>query len=123
MGCSNPHPHGQVWSLSYVPTEPATELASFTSYAESGKGSGSLLLDYAILEKEKRERVVVQNEDWLVVTPFWSIWPFEVMGMSMNHPLCLCCPEKLTLKPCSASCKEEDRFVGGLVRRRGHLAR
>lgn len=35
MGCSNPHPHGQVWSLSEVPTLPATELASLQRYRSS----------------------------------------------------------------------------------------
>lgn len=35
MGCSNPHPHGQVWSLSDVPTLPATEITSLRRYALS----------------------------------------------------------------------------------------
>ena len=26
MGCSNPHPHGQVWATSYVPQELATDM-------------------------------------------------------------------------------------------------
>lgn len=77
MGCSNPHPHGQVWASDSLPTEPAKEdhhqLKYFRMY-------GSLLLqDYAHLEMEKGQRIVVCNEDWVVVVPFWAVWPFETL--------------------------------------------
>ena len=77
MGASNPHPHGQVWALDVVPSEPTREDARQRAYlAEHG---APLLLDYAALEHERRERVVVENEHWLAVVPFWAVWPFELL--------------------------------------------
>ncbi|MEJ2290541.1 MAG: UDP-glucose--hexose-1-phosphate uridylyltransferase [Deinococcales bacterium] len=77
MGASNPHPHGQVWALDAVPSEPTKEDGRQRSYlAEHGT---PLLLDYAALEAERGERVVVQNEHWLAVVPFWAVWPFELL--------------------------------------------
>lgn len=77
MGCSNPHPHGQVWAQTHLPTEPATKLARFQAYyAEHGR---SLLADYVALEAEQQERIVCANDDWLVVVPYWAAWPFETL--------------------------------------------
>lgn len=76
MGCSNPHPHGQVWATAHLPQETATEDARQREYfAEHGR---PLLLDVA--EREAAgERVVEVNDDWLVIVPFWAAWPFEVL--------------------------------------------
>ena len=76
MGCSNPHPHGQVWATAHVPQEIATEDACQRGYfAEHGR---AMLLDVA--EREAGgERVVEANGAWLAVVPFWAAWPFEVL--------------------------------------------
>jgi UDPglucose--hexose-1-phosphate uridylyltransferase len=77
MGCSNPHPHGQIWAQTQLPSLLQKEHDSQRAfYAEQGK---SLLLDYAQKELHLRERVVVENADWLVVVPFWAAWPFETL--------------------------------------------
>lgn len=77
MGASNPHPHGQVWALDTLPSEPSREDARQRAYlAEHGR---PLLLDYAALEADRGERVVVENEHWLAVVPFWAVWPFELL--------------------------------------------
>ncbi len=77
MGASNPHPHGQVWAGSALPNEPARELRAQAAYFDE---TGSpLLLDYARLEADRGERVVVANADWLVVVPYWAVWPFETL--------------------------------------------
>jgi UDPglucose--hexose-1-phosphate uridylyltransferase len=77
MGCSNPHPHGQIWACSYVPNEPALEdLHQREYFAAHGR---SLLLDYAQQELNLRERVVIETEHWLAVVPHWAAWPFEVL--------------------------------------------
>lgn len=77
MGCSNPHPHGQVWAQEHVPTLVAKEDAQQRQFhQQEGK---SLLLDYAHKESALGERVVVENADWLVVVPFWAAWPFETL--------------------------------------------
>jgi UDPglucose--hexose-1-phosphate uridylyltransferase len=77
MGCSNPHPHGQIWALDALPNEPLKEELEQRRYRqENGR---SLLVEYADLEAEKEERVVVQNEAWLAVVPYWAVWPFETL--------------------------------------------
>lgn len=84
MGCSNPHPHGQIWVTSGLPHEAAVELAQLTSYRRE-KGGRNLLEDYAKLESKKAERVVFENKEFLVVCPWWAIWPFEVMIIAKKH--------------------------------------
>lgn len=78
MGCSNPHPHGQIWITDGLPHELAVELDKLKTYRREHKGT-SLLKDYAQLESEKAERVVFENQQFLAVCPWWAIWPFEVM--------------------------------------------
>ncbi len=76
MGCSNPHPHGQVWATAHVPEEPATEDVQQRAYLlQHGR---PLLLDVAEREADG-ERVVEANEDWLAIVPFWAAWPFETL--------------------------------------------
>ncbi len=77
MGCSQPHPHGQIWAHNHLSTEVAKENVQQKSYQQQ-QGS-SLLQDYAQHESEAQERVVVENEHWLVVVPFWAAWPFETL--------------------------------------------
>lgn len=102
MGCSNPHPHGQVWSLSGVPSLPATELASLKRYAEDTapsttapqgpEGKACLLCEYAHFEvgvAEREGRVVVKNEHFVALVPWWAIWPFELMRTSHSSECCI----------------------------------
>jgi UDPglucose--hexose-1-phosphate uridylyltransferase len=77
MGCSNPHPHGQIWAQQSLPNEPFKEDCQQKIYFNDHHSP--LLVDYALLEIEQRERVVVKNDHWLAVVPFWAIWPFEIM--------------------------------------------
>ena len=76
MGCSMPHPHGQVWANSFLPNEAATEETHQRDYfAAHGR---PLLLDYAT-EEVSGNRVVVETEHWLAVVPYWAAWPFETL--------------------------------------------
>ncbi|OTB00580.1 hypothetical protein M426DRAFT_324236 [Hypoxylon sp. CI-4A] len=84
MGCSNPHPHCQVWTTSTLPEEPAAEIVQMTKYRTQHSGR-HLLGDYVKLEIEKQERIVYQNESFLVVCPWWAVWPFEVMILAKRH--------------------------------------
>ncbi|KAL2808807.1 galactose-1-phosphate uridyl transferase [Aspergillus granulosus] len=84
MGCSNPHPHGQIWTTSSLPEEPAAELEQMKKYRKE-HGGRHLLADYAALESRKQERVVFENDAFLVVCPWWAIWPFETMIVSKSH--------------------------------------
>ena len=85
MGCSNPHPHGQVWAGSALPNEPAKEDRQQRAYFE--QHGSPLLLDYAALEATQGERVVVENEHWLAVVPYWALWPFEILLLPRRHVL------------------------------------
>jgi len=84
MGCSNPHPHCQVWTTTGMPEEPLEELEQLTKYRREHRGH-HLLEDYVKLEMEKEERTVFQNAGFLVVCPWWATWPFEVMIISKKH--------------------------------------
>lgn len=85
MGASNPHPHGQVWAGDALPNEPAQEDANQRAYfAEHG---APLLVRYAELEKNLGERVALENDAWLVVVPYWAVWPFETMVLPRRHVL------------------------------------
>jgi len=78
MGCSNPHPHGQLWASSHVPDEPAIEDERQRAYfAETGH---SLLMEVAAREVGG-PRVVIETPDWLVIVPWWAVWPFETLLM------------------------------------------
>ena len=77
MGCSNPHPHGQVWAGDFIPNEAQKELSQQRSWAADH--ANPLLLSYAELEARAEERVVVMNAHWLVVVPWWAVWPFETL--------------------------------------------
>lgn len=80
MGCSNPHPHGQIWAQETIPDEPAKELKQFSDHFK--KNGCTLLSDYLNLEIKKDERIVVENDDFVVVVPFWAFWPFETLLIS-----------------------------------------
>ncbi|MCC6601990.1 MAG: UDP-glucose--hexose-1-phosphate uridylyltransferase [Anaerolineae bacterium] len=85
MGCSNPHPHGQIWALDTLPNEPAAEdVAQKRYWVENGR---PLLIDYVNLELEQQERIVVQNEHWVAVVPYWAVWPFELLLLPRRHVL------------------------------------
>ena len=82
MGCSNPHPHGQVWAGNFLPNEIAVEDREQRQYRLL---TGSpLLLDYARKEQRSARRVVVQNDHWIAVVPFWAVWPFEVLLLPLR---------------------------------------
>lgn len=84
MGCSNPHPHGQVWTTSSLPEEPATEMEQMQKYRRE-HDEKHMLEDYAALESKTQERVVFENTAFLVVCPWWATWPFETMIISRTH--------------------------------------
>lgn len=80
MGCSNPHPHGQIWSSSSIPVEPEKESKTQKAYFE--KTGRTLLSDYLKAELDKKERLVAENEYFVALVPYWAVWPFETMIIS-----------------------------------------
>ena len=83
MGCSNPHPHSQIWATAHIPNEPVKELAAQAAYLE--QHGSCLLCDYLKNEQADKGRVVVQNGGFTALVPFWAVWPFEVMLISNRH--------------------------------------
>ncbi|KAJ1940419.1 galactose-1-phosphate uridyl transferase, partial [Kickxella alabastrina] len=95
MGCSNPHPHGQVWALSDVPSEPKKEMESLKKFnkkhASNTGPRACLLCSYTKAEEanaaagESTNRVVLQNDSFMGIVPFWAVWPFETMIVAKSH--------------------------------------
>ena len=83
MGASNPHPHCQIWATSHIPDEPALETEAQQAYIAE-KGS-CLLCDYLAAERASGDRVIVENEHFTAIVPWWAVWPFETMILSRRH--------------------------------------
>jgi UDPglucose--hexose-1-phosphate uridylyltransferase len=80
MGCSNPHPHGQIWAQSSLPTQVEKTQNNLKAYFDQHQRT--LLFDYIHEELQKEERIVIENDHFLALVPFWAIWPFETMIVS-----------------------------------------
>jgi UDPglucose--hexose-1-phosphate uridylyltransferase len=83
MGCSNPHPHSQIWASSHIPNEPYKELVQQKAFMEEHQSC--LLCRYLEEEQTNKERVVLENEHFSVVVPFWAVWPFETLLLPHRH--------------------------------------
>lgn len=84
MGCSNPHPHGQIWTTTSLPEEPGIELLHMAQYRRD-HGGAHLLEDYAKMESSKGERTVYENASFWAGCPWWGTWPFEIMVVAKSH--------------------------------------
>jgi len=83
MGCSNPHPHGQVWAEREIPNLPATE---FEKQKHHFDVNGSCMLcDYLRQELIDGSRIVFENDSFAVLVPFWALWPYETMILPKRH--------------------------------------
>lgn len=83
MGCSNPHPHSQIWASGHIPVEPAKELARLDDWLIK---NGECLLCRLVREEKRRgERMVAENEHFSAFVPFWAVWPFELLVASNFH--------------------------------------
>jgi UDPglucose--hexose-1-phosphate uridylyltransferase len=83
MGCSNPHPHGQLWASNSLPNEPAKEDRQQQSYFDQHREP--LLVRYLHQELKKQERIVLENEHWVALVPYWAVWPFELLLLPRRH--------------------------------------
>lgn len=77
MGCSNPHPHCQIWASSYIPNEARVKANNLENYYI--RHQRQLLGDYLTKELQKKERIVIETDEWVVLVPYWAVWPFETM--------------------------------------------
>ena len=83
MGCSNPHPHGQIWAQSSIPQEVSKKATMQLKHWDENKRS--LLYDYLQQELEENERIVCQNSDFVALVPFWAVWPYETLIIPKRH--------------------------------------
>ncbi len=83
MGCSQPHPHGQIWASDFIPNEVYKKDVQQERYAK--EHNSNLLMDYIEFEQQDRSRIVVDTKYWLAVVPFWAVWPFETMLLPKAH--------------------------------------
>lgn len=77
QGCSNPHPHGQIWAQEHIPDEPLKKQQYQARYFRKNKRT--LLADYLAEELKLGERVLFENQHFVTLVPFWAVWPFEAM--------------------------------------------
>ncbi|MCS7061565.1 MAG: UDP-glucose--hexose-1-phosphate uridylyltransferase [Anaerolineae bacterium] len=102
MGCSNPHPHGQLWATRTLPTEPAKEQraqlawltgtpssdaspASIVNLQSAPRDRAPLLLDYLAIERREGTRLIFENDHFTCLVPYWAVWPFETMILPRRH--------------------------------------
>jgi len=83
MGASNPHPHGQIWAQSSLPTQIIKTQANLKAHFDIRQKS--LLEEYLSEEISRNERIVSENEHFTCLVPFWAIWPYETMIISKRH--------------------------------------
>ena len=83
MGCSNPHPHGQVWASDFLPRFVQQEDAGQRAYADTH--GRALLVDYVREELERGVRVVEVSQHWALIVPFWAMWPYETLLAPRRH--------------------------------------
>ncbi|KAK3098097.1 hypothetical protein FSP39_016050 [Pinctada imbricata] len=83
MGCSNPHPHCQVWASSYLPNDPAIKHRTQREYYMKHKSP--MLVDYVKQELNKKERIIIENDSWVWLVPYWAVWPYETMLLPKRH--------------------------------------
>jgi len=83
MGCSNPHPHGQIWAQESIPTEVKKKDIQQKRYWD--QNGLSLLGEYLKQELKLEDRVICKNSSFVALVPFWAIWPFETIIIPKRH--------------------------------------
>lgn len=83
MGASNPHPHCQIWATEHLPDEPAIETAALLEYRQHH--GACMLCDYLKTEAGQKDRIVVENNEFLALVPWWAVWPFETLVLAKSH--------------------------------------
>ncbi|MBK9925169.1 MAG: UDP-glucose--hexose-1-phosphate uridylyltransferase [Anaerolineales bacterium] len=83
MGCSNPHPHSQIWGTELIPNEPAKELERQKAYFNAN--NRTLLSDYLAEEHKRNERILFTNDHFTALVPYWAVWPFETMVIAHRN--------------------------------------
>lgn len=83
MGCSNPHPHGQIWAQRSIPTEIIKKTGAQKVFFD--KEGTSLLQSYVEQELKEGTRIISENDSFVTLVPFWAVWPYEAMIIPKRH--------------------------------------
>lgn len=83
MGCSQPHPHGQIWASDFLPNEIARKDHFLAQYYQ--RHGCNLLIDYIKAEQQDGSRIVVETQEWIALVPYWAAWPFETLLLPKRH--------------------------------------
>jgi UDPglucose--hexose-1-phosphate uridylyltransferase len=79
-GASLSHPHGQLLGMPFVPGEILDEERAFARFE-----GGCILCATVEAELSDNVRVVYESEQALVICPFWSGTPFEMLIIPRQH--------------------------------------
>lgn len=83
MGCSQPHPHGQIWAHQHYSSEIEKENVQLLEYYQT---NGNNMFDDIIeQEQEDKIRTVAENNDWIAIVPYWAKWPFEILLIAKDN--------------------------------------
>jgi UDPglucose--hexose-1-phosphate uridylyltransferase len=82
-GASLAHPHSQLIATPMVPQRVKQELRGAEEYYEL-KGR-CIFCDIVRLERERKVRLVEENEDFIAIAPFASRFPFETWVLPKTH--------------------------------------
>jgi UDPglucose--hexose-1-phosphate uridylyltransferase len=83
VGVTMPHPHGQIYGYPYIPKKIQLELES--SYEHYKKTNECLICDIVKDEIEAEKRVIIENEHFTTILPFFSEYPYGVFIYSKRH--------------------------------------
>lgn len=83
MGCSNPHPHGQIWAQRSIPEVVLNKQVQQKKYWDAN--NKSLLSDYIQQEIELDERIILKNDHFVALVPYWAVWPYETIIVPIKH--------------------------------------
>lgn len=91
MGCSNPHPHGQIWSSEFIPEDPNTELTNMQNFCKKHHDEKHMLEEYITREMNEHKgiRTVCENDTFIALVPFWAVWPFEILVATKKRVACI----------------------------------
>jgi UDPglucose--hexose-1-phosphate uridylyltransferase len=83
IGVTMPHPHGQIYAFNYIPPKIETELQSAAEHLQ--QTGRCLFCDIIQEEKKDGRRIIVQNDSFFAVIPFYARWPYELHIFSQKH--------------------------------------
>jgi len=84
VGATIAHPHGQIYALDHVPPVTAAKAKAHRRYRERNRRCLSCA---ATLTDDDSDRLVLENESFVVAVPFAARWPFEVAVRARRHGL------------------------------------